>query len=60
MLIYKARENTSVEKSIVPLQKEGEYAYTASLGMTYLHYSCYSFLQCQFALKSHFVTLQQG
>lgn len=49
MLIYKARDNTSVGKGIVALQKGEEYAYTASLGMTYLHYSCYSLLHCQFA-----------
>lgn len=47
--LFTKRENTSVEKGIVPLQKEEDYAYTASLGMTYWHLSCYSLLHCQFA-----------
>lgn len=56
MLIYKARDNTSVEKCIVPLQKGEGNAYTVSLGMTYLHCSCCSLLQCQFALKCYITT----
>lgn len=47
MLIYKARENSSVGNGTVPLKKIKKkikgwgvrIAYTGSLGMTYLHYS---------------------
>lgn len=49
MLIYKARDNTSVEKGVVPLQKGEEYEYTASSGMKHLHHSCYSLLHCPIA-----------
>lgn len=60
MLIYKARDNTSVGKGFVPLQKGEEYAYMTSLGMTYRHYSCYSLLQCLFHPEVCYIFLTTG